>query len=57
MTLPRSASDVLSDHVTLEVDCRSTVECMDRMYLNVYQPRLQFAEGVVSFLRKDGSTR
>src|SRR5271155_3595044 len=46
MTLPRSAADVLSGHVTLEV------ECIDRMYLNVYQPRLQFAEGVVSFLRK-----
>jgi hypothetical protein len=45
MTLPRSAADVLADHVTLEV------ECIDRMYLNVYQPRLQFVEGVVSFLR------
>ncbi|MDQ6782603.1 MAG: hypothetical protein M3063_03980 [Actinomycetota bacterium] len=45
MTLPRSAAAVLADHVTLEV------ECIDRMYLNVYQPRLQFAEGVVSFLR------
>jgi hypothetical protein len=46
MILPRSAADVLAEHVTLEV------ECIDRMYLNVYQPRLQFAEGVVSFLRK-----
>ena len=45
MTLSRSAADVLADHVTLEV------ECIDRMYLNVYQPRLQFVEGVVSFLR------
>src|SRR6204780_734086 len=45
MTLPRSAGEVLSEHVTLEV------ECIDRMYLNVYQPRLQFVEGVVSFLR------
>ena len=45
MTLPRSAADVLAEHVTLEV------ECIDRMYLNVYQPRLQFVEGVVSFLR------
>jgi hypothetical protein len=34
MTLPRSAGDVLAGHVTLEV------ECIDRMYLNVYQPRL-----------------
>jgi len=31
--------------VTLEV------ECIDRMYLNVYQPRLQHVGGVVSFLR------
>jgi hypothetical protein len=45
MTLPRSAADVLADHVTLEV------ECIDRMYLNVYQPRLQHVEGVVQFLR------
>ena len=45
MTLPRSAADVLAGHVTLEV------ECIDRMYLNVYQPRLQQVEGVVQFLR------
>jgi hypothetical protein len=45
MTLPRSAADVLAGHVTLEV------ECIDRMYLNIYQPRLQHAEGVVQFLR------
>ncbi len=45
MTLPRSAAEVLAGHVTLEV------ECIDRMYLNVYQPRLQHVEGVVSFLR------
>ena len=45
MTIARSAADVLASHVTLEV------ECIDRMYLNVYQPRLQHVEGVVSFLR------
>jgi len=45
MTLPRSAADVLDGHVSLEV------ECIDRMYLNVYVPKLQFVEGVVSFLR------
>jgi hypothetical protein len=45
MTLPRSAADVLAGHVSLEV------ECIDRMYLNVYQPRLQHVEGVVQFLR------
>ncbi|MGH9041770.1 MAG: hypothetical protein ACRDZ3_16250 [Acidimicrobiia bacterium] len=46
MTVARSVADVLADHVTLEV------ECIDRMYLNVYVPRLQYVGGVVSFLRK-----
>ena len=45
MTLPRSVADVLNDHVTLEV------EGIDRMYLNVYQPRLQTELGVASFFR------
>src|SRR6188472_3797376 len=45
MTLPRSVADVLNDHVTLEV------EAIDRMYLNVYQPRLQTERGVASFFR------
>ena len=35
MTLPRTVADVLSDHVVFEV------ECIDRMYLNVYVPTLQ----------------
>jgi hypothetical protein len=38
-------ADVLDEHVTLEL------ECLDRMYLNVYQPRLQYDLGVVSFFR------
>ena len=46
MTVARSVSDVLADHVTLEV------ECIDRMFLNVYVPKLQFVSGVVSFLRQ-----
>ena len=45
MSLPRSVADVLNDHVTLEV------EGIDRMYLNVYQPRLQTECGVASFFR------
>ena len=45
MTIPRSAADVLSDHVTLEV------ECVDRMYLNLYVPKLQYEAGVVEFFR------
>lgn len=45
MTVARSVAEVLADHVTLEV------ECIDRMYLNVYVPKLQFTTGVVQFLR------
>jgi hypothetical protein len=39
MTLPRSAGDVLSDHVVFEL------ESIDRMYCNLYVPQLQRAEG------------
>ncbi len=46
MTVPRSVADVLVDHVTLEV------ECIDRIYLNVYVPNLQFVGGIVHFLRE-----
>lgn len=42
-TLARTAADVLSDHVTLEV------ECIDRMYLNLYVPRLQTPRGCAAF--------
>lgn len=45
MTLPRTAGEVLAEHVTLEV------ECIDRMYLNLYQPRLQHELGVVGFFK------
>ncbi len=45
MTLVRSVADVLSDHVTLEV------ESIDRMYLNLYVPKLQYEMGVVGFFR------
>ncbi len=45
MTLPRSVADVLADHVTLEV------QSIDRMYLNLYQPRLQHELGVVGFFK------
>ena len=43
MTLPRTTADVLSGHVVFEV------ESVDRMYLNVYQPRLQYGGGVSAF--------
>jgi hypothetical protein len=45
MSLPRSVADVLKQHVTLEV------EGIDRMYLNVYQPRLQTDRGIAAFFR------
>jgi hypothetical protein len=45
MTLPRSVADVLSDHVTFEL------ESIDRMYCNLYVPQLQRAEGIVGFIR------
>ena len=43
MTLPRSAADVLAGHVLFEL------EAIDRMYLNLYQPRLQHGAGVAAF--------
>ena len=46
MMLPRTVRDVLSEHTTLEL------ECIDRMYLNVYVPALQYDGGVARFFRK-----
>jgi hypothetical protein len=45
MSLLRTVAEVIDKHVTLEL------ECIDRMYLNVYVPRLQYERGVVSFFR------
>jgi hypothetical protein len=45
MSVPRTVSEVLSEHVTLEV------EGIDRIYLNVYVPQLQREVGVASFFR------
>src|SRR5271154_5572044 len=45
MSVPHTVADVLRGHVTLEV------EGIDRMYLNVYVPKLQRELGVVGFLR------
>jgi len=46
MTLPRTVADVLTDHVVFEI------ECIDRMYLNVYVPGLQYAPGLVAFVHR-----
>ena len=43
MTLPRSVADVLDEHVVFEV------ESIDRMYLNVWMPRLAYGGGVAGF--------
>ena len=43
MTVARSAGDVLSDHTVFEV------ECIDRMFLNVWVPRLAYGAGVQGF--------
>lgn len=45
MTLPRSVAEVLEDHVVFEL------ECIDRMYLNLYQPKLMWPGGVVGFFK------
>lgn len=45
MTVARSVADVLTDHVTLEI------ESIDRMYCNLYVPQLQHVNGVVGFFR------
>jgi hypothetical protein len=46
MSLPSSVADVIERHVTL------TVECLDRLYLNVIQPRLQVERGIAYFFRQ-----
>src|SRR5260370_31926318 len=50
MTLPRTVADVLSDHVRFEV------ESIDRVYLNLWQPRLAYGGGVAGvFTRHRGN--
>lgn len=46
MSLPRTVADVIDQHVTLEL------ESLDRVYLNVYQPKLQTPKAVFWFLRE-----
>jgi hypothetical protein len=49
MTLPHSVAEILSQHVTLEL------ECIDRLYLNFYQPQLQLEPKVYRYLRQQHS--
>ena len=44
--MPQSVAEVLSSHVVLEL------EGIDRMYLNMYVPRLQIVEDVLGFIRR-----
>jgi hypothetical protein len=46
MKIAQSVGEILRDHVTLEV------ESLDRLYLNVYVPQLQYAGGVAAFLKR-----
>jgi len=46
MSLPTTVADVIQNHVTL------TVECLDRLYLNVIQSRLQTERGIAYFFQK-----
>jgi hypothetical protein len=46
MTLPRTVADVLADHVVFEI------ECIDRMYCNVYVPQLQHAGGLIGYIQR-----
>jgi len=45
MSIPQSVTEILREHVTLEV------ESIDRMYLNLYVPKLQYEGGIASFFR------
>jgi hypothetical protein len=46
MNLPRTVSDVLAEHTLFEI------ECIDRMYLNVYVPQLQYPAGIVGYVNR-----
>ena len=46
MSITRNVAEVLAEHVTLEM------ECIDRMYLNLYVPMLQTEGGVAYFWRE-----
>jgi len=45
MRVAQSVAEILSKHVVLEV------EGIDRMYLNVYVPRLEIIEGALGFMK------
>jgi hypothetical protein len=44
--IAQSVAEIVNRHVKL------TVECIDRMYLNVFVPGLQYEQGIVGFFRE-----
>lgn len=51
MSLPISVAEVIEKHVSL------TVDCLDRLYLNVIQQRLQNESGIAWFFRRHRGER
>ena len=51
MKVARSVAEILSEHTTL------ALECIDRLYLNVYVPVLQRAAGAAYFFADDAAVR
>lgn len=49
--IAQSVAEILAHHVTL------SVEGIDRMYLNVYVPRLQTEQGIVWFSASIAASR
>ena len=50
MKIAQTVAQILDSHVTLEV------ECIDRMYLNLYVPALQYVNGAVGFFPQASQT-
>ncbi|MGH3828814.1 MAG: hypothetical protein ACRDQX_16835 [Pseudonocardiaceae bacterium] len=46
MTVARTVADVLDDHTVFEI------ECIDRMYLNIFVQQLRYAAGLVGYVHR-----
>lgn len=51
MTLPRTAAEVLSDHVVFQI------RCIDRMLLSFPQPGVQYGSGIHGFFCRHRGNR
>ena len=47
MTLPKNVAELQHENVAFEL------ECIDRMYLNLYVPQSTSAQGVAAYFRDD----